>query len=32
MDHWRDDWVIVQAVVHDQLGLLIDSPMGKSSG
>jgi hypothetical protein len=31
-DHWMDDWVIMQAEVHDRLELPIAAPMGHRSG
>jgi hypothetical protein len=31
-DHWRDDWVIVQANAHDRLELPTDAPMGNHGG
>jgi hypothetical protein len=27
-DHWRDDWVIMQADIHDRMELLTDAPTG----
>jgi hypothetical protein len=31
LDHWRDDWVIVQTKVHDRLALSTSDPMGRRS-
>jgi hypothetical protein len=31
-DRWRDDWVIMQAEVHDRLELPTAAPMGRRSG
>jgi hypothetical protein len=31
-DRWRDDWVIMQTGVHDQLELLTAAPTGSHSG
>jgi hypothetical protein len=31
-DRWRDDWVIMQAEVHDRLELLTAAPMGSHNG
>jgi hypothetical protein len=31
-DRWRDDWVIMQAEVHDRLELMTTAAMGRHSG
>jgi hypothetical protein len=31
-DRWRDDWVIMQAEVHDRLVLSTAAPMGRRNG
>jgi hypothetical protein len=31
-DHWREDWVVIRADVHDRLALLTESPTTKKSG
>jgi hypothetical protein len=31
-DRWRDDWVIMQAKVHDRLELMTTAAMGRHSG